>query len=212
MRNKTAGPVACPPAVFSVQFLPPLPNQLTSSSHCLGILFPPFSTQLILNPLDGSGYSTSSPIFLCMGCSWSWAVPSSPKPQVPLLGAASFCRFPENGRILELSGPLVANILSRVFLSCNCLTVPPPQGRDCPLSSCVLYTVFYTVKGIPQGGTEPPWLGALSLFTEWMDAWPLGSAIHILCHTPVVCTVCLSFVFLIYGMCQICLSLDRVEV
>lgn len=106
----------------------------------------------------------------------------------------------------------MANVLSRVFLSCNCLTVPPPQGRDCPLSSCALYTVFYTVKGIPQGGAEPPWLGALSVFTEWMDAWPLDSAIHILCHTPVVCTVCLSFVFLIYGMCQICLSLDRVEV
>lgn len=90
--------------------------------------------------------------------------------------------------------------------------VPPPEDRDCPLSSCVLYTVWYTMKGIPQGGAEPLWLGALSMFTEWMNAWLLDSAIHILCYTPAVCTVCLSFVFLIYGMCQICLSLDRVEV
>lgn len=50
------------------------------------------------------------------------------------------------------------------------------------------------------------------MFTEWMNAWPLDSAIHSLCYMPAVCTVCLSFVFLIYGMCQICLSLDRVEV
>lgn len=31
-------------------------------------------------------------------------------------------------------------------------------------------------------------------------------------YAPVVCTICLAFVFLIYDMCQVCLSRDRVEV
>lgn len=120
---------------------PPHPAQLISSSHPLRILFLPLPSQLLSNPLHGSGYLTSSPSFLCIGWRWPGVVPSSPRSLVPLLGAASFMQIPET-RILELPGPLV--VVS--ILYCNCLAASlPPRPPTPPRTGAVLcLPVFYT--------------------------------------------------------------------